>query len=179
MLLTLLQAYRDEHGLNGIYLIPSNLYGPGDHFEPDRSHVIPALIRRFLDAVESQADKVTVWGSGNATREFLYAPDAAEGIVLATERYDGRQPVNLGNGDEINIHSIAHLIAGFCGFEGVLAFDPGKPDGQTRRCLDTSKAKEFGWEAKTQLQDGLEATVAWYREKRRQDVLEGLSNAGV
>jgi GDP-L-fucose synthase len=167
-LLVQLQAYRAQYGLRGAYLLPVNLYGPGDNFDPASSHVIPALIRKMVEAREAGADFVEVWGTGNATREFLYVEAAAEGILLATEFYDDPEPVNLGAGNEISIRDLAALIAHLTGFEGELRFDPSKPDGQPRRMLDTSRARErFGFRAKTGFREGLEKTIAWYEEDRR------------
>ena len=163
-LLVQAQAYRDQYGLNSIYLLPVNLYGPGDNFDPASSHVIPALVKKCVDAVESGADHIEVWGTGSATREFLYVDDAAEGVVLATERYDGREPVNLGAGREISIRDLVQLIARETGFRGEIHWDASKPDGQPRRCLDTTRAERlFGFRAKTDFADGLRKTVAWYR----------------
>jgi GDP-L-fucose synthase len=163
------QANRAQYGQNSIYLLPVNLYGPWDKFHPSISHVIPALIKKFVDAVDAGSSSVEVWGSGNATREFLYVDDAAEGIVAATERYDGADPVNIGTGREISIRDLAGLIATLTGFEGELVWDPTKPDGQPRRRLDTTRAKElFGFEAKTSLEDGLRTTIDWYRRNRQE-----------
>ncbi|MEA2434640.1 MAG: GDP-L-fucose synthase [Actinomycetota bacterium] len=163
------QSNRAQYGQNSIYLLPVNLYGPGDKFHPSVSHVIPALIKKFVDAVDSSAPTVEVWGSGTATREFLYVDDAAEGIVAGTESYDGADPVNLGSGREISIKELAEVIASLSGFEGELVWDASKPDGQPRRQLDTSKAKElFGFEAKTALEDGLRTTIDWYRSHREE-----------
>jgi GDP-L-fucose synthase len=163
-LLVQAQAYRDQYGLNAIYLLPVNLYGPGDNFDPEFSHVIPALIKKFVGAAKSGAQTVEVWGAGNATREFLYVDDAAEGIVLATEKYDGREPVNLGAGLEISIRDLVDLIATEIGFTGGIVWDRTKPDGQPRRVLDTSRAKElFGFRAQTDFIEGLRRTIEWYR----------------
>ena len=163
-LLVQAQAYRDQYGLNTIYLLPTNLYGPGDNFDPDSSHVIPALIKKFIEAVESGRREVEVWGTGNATREFLYVDDAAEGIVLAAEAYDGREPANLGSGREISIRELAHLIAGETGFAGEIRWDATKPDGQPRRALDVTRAAElFGFRARTDFIDGLRRTIEDYR----------------
>jgi GDP-L-fucose synthase len=163
-LLVQCQAYREQYGLNAIYLLPVNLYGPGDNFDPNTSHVIPALIKKFVDAEREGASSVEVWGTGAATREFLYVDDAAEGIVLATERYDGREPVNLGAGREITIRELAELIAHETGFRGRLVWDASKPDGQPRRCLDTTRAEQlFGFRARTDFLDGLRRTIEWYR----------------
>jgi GDP-L-fucose synthase len=164
MLLVQGQAYRSEYGMNVIHLLPVNLYGPHDNFHPDSSHVIPALIRKFLDAVESGAGEVVIWGTGNATREFLYVDDCAEAIALATERYDGSEPVNIGAGFEISISSLAEQIATLTGFTGRLVFDPAKPDGQPRRSLDVTRARDaFGFQATTSFHDGLRRTIDWYR----------------
>ena len=161
------QAYRDQYGFNAIYLLPVNLYGPGDHFDPDRSHVIPALIKKCVDARERGDAFIEVWGTGNASREFLYVDDAAEGIVLAAERYDGREPVNLGVGDEITIKDLVSLIVELTGFKGDVRWDPTKPDGQPRRGLDTSRARDgFGFTAGRSFRAGLKETIAWYEGHR-------------
>jgi GDP-L-fucose synthase len=161
------QAYRDQYGLNAIYLMPVNLYGPGDNFSPQSSHVIPALVRKFIEAVECGDPLVEVWGTGRATREFLYADDAAEGIIRAAECYDGREPVNLGTGVEISIRELAELIAAETGFDGEIIWDHAKPDGQPRRAVDTSRAIEtFGFRAGTEFAEGLRRTIRWYRETR-------------
>jgi len=163
MLLVQLQAYRKQYGFNGIYLLPVNLYGPGDNFDPETSHVIPALIKKCVDAVREGRQEIVVWGSGEVTREFLYVEDAAEGILLAAERYDGAEPVNLGTGREIKIRDLVDMIAELTGFRGHVIWDRSKPDGQPRRCLDTTKAKAlFGFEARTSLEEGLRQTVDWY-----------------
>ena len=162
-LLVQLQAYRRQYGLNGIYLLPTNLYGPGDKFDPERSHVIPALIRRVVEAKRAHAPEMTVWGTGNASREFLYVDDCARALLLAAEHYDGEDPVNLGTGREVKIREIAGLIAELAGYRGRLVFDPSQPDGQPRRSLDTSRALErFGFRAHVELREGMEATIAWY-----------------
>jgi GDP-L-fucose synthase len=164
-LLVMLQAYRDQYDFNGIYLLPVNLYGPRDNFDPHSSHVIPALIRKFVEAVARGDETVTLWGTGTASREFLYVEDAARAIVLATESYDSTEPVNLGTGEEITIRRLAELIAETTGFEGSLEFDTSKPDGQPRRALETSRARElFGFEAEVPFKQGLERTIAWWRE---------------
>ncbi len=164
MLLVQGQAYRQQYGFNVIYLLPVNLYGPGDNFDPRTSHVIPALIKKCVDAIESGADHIDVWGTGSASREFLYVDDAAEGIVLAAERYDGAEPVNLGTGAEITIRELVELIAEVTGFTGEIRWDPTKPDGQPRRSLDTGRARErFGFAAGTPFRDGLSRTVEMYR----------------
>jgi GDP-L-fucose synthase len=161
------QAYREQYGLNSIYLLPVNLYGPEDNFDPRTSHVIPALIKKFVDAVEDGAESVEVWGTGAATREFLYVDDAAEGVVLATERYDGREPVNLGAGREISIRELAELIARETSYDGRIVWDRSKPDGQPRRALDVTRAEEmFGFRARTDFLDGLRRTIEWYRTAR-------------
>lgn len=161
------QAYRAQYGLNAIYLLPVNLYGPGDNFEPETSHVIPALIRKMVEAKEAGARRVTAWGTGNATREFLYVDDCAEALVLAAERYDGPEPVNLGSGEEISIRNLADRIARAVGYDGAIEWDSSKPDGQPRRALDTSRAARlFGWRASTPFDEGLRRTVAWYLEGR-------------
>lgn len=164
-LLVMLQAYRDQYGLNGIYLLPVNLYGPGDNFDPRTSHVIPALIRKFVEAQEKKANQIEAWGTGAASREFLHVADCARGIVDATLSYDQPEPVNLGAGREITIRDLTHLIARLSKFTGEIKWDPSKPDGQPRRCLDTSRAeKAFGFKARISLEDGLEETIAWYRQ---------------
>jgi GDP-L-fucose synthase len=164
MLLVQGQAYRAQYGLNAIHLLPVNLYGPGDNFDPASSHVIPALIRKCVDAVETGAPEVVCWGSGRATREFLFVEDCAEAIVLATERYDEPDPVNIGAGFEISIRELAESIAGLTGFAGRLVFDPSKPDGQPRRSLDVTRARDaFGFAATTEFRDGLRRTIEWYR----------------
>ena len=163
-LLVMAQSYRQQYGMNVIYLVPVNLYGPKDNFDLQSSHVIPALIRKFIEAIESKEEKVTVWGTGKASREFLYVEDAAEGIIAATENYDKPNPVNLGTGKEVSIKQLVDLIAQHTGFKGQIIWDTSKPDGQPRRCLDTSRAKkEFTFEAKTDLSLGLKKTIEWYR----------------
>lgn len=165
-LLVQAQGYRDQYGLNAIYLLPVNLYGPGDNFDPASSHVIPALIKKCVDAIERGEQKIEVWGTGTATREFLYVDDAAEGIVLATERYEGREPVNLGSGEEISIRDLVGLIVKETGFSGEVIWDATKPDGQPRRALDVSRAAEqFGFRARIKFIDGLRRTIEWYREQ--------------
>ena len=167
MLLVQAQAYRQQYGFNAIYLLPVNLYGPGDNFDPVSSHVIPALIKKFVEAVESGAESVEVWGTGAASREFLYVDDAAEGIALAAERYDKPDPVNLGAGFEITIRDLATLIADLTGFTGEIVWDTTRPDGQPRRCLAVSRAEqEFGFRAKVDFREGLERTIAWYRKQQ-------------
>jgi GDP-L-fucose synthase len=150
-----------------IYLLPVNLYGPGDNFDPDSSHVIPALIKKCLDAIEEDRQEIVVWGDGSPTREFLFVEDCAEGIVLATERYNKPDPVNLGAGTEISIKDLVELIARLTGFHGRITWDTSKPNGQPRRCLDTSRAERaFGWRAKTGFEEGLRRTIEWYRTHR-------------
>jgi GDP-L-fucose synthase len=166
MLLVQAQAYRAQYGFNVIHLVPVNLYGPGDNVDPASSHVIPALIKKCEDAIESGADHIDVWGTGSASREFLYVDDAAEAIVLAAERYDGAEPVNLGVGLEITIRELVELIARLTGFTGEIHWDPTKPDGQPRRALDTSRAREkFGFRAGTTFAEGLRRTVDWYERR--------------
>lgn len=170
MLLVQGQAYREQYGFNAIYLLPVNLYGPGDNFDPRSSHVIPALIKKCLDARESGAGHIDVWGTGAASREFLYVDDAADGIVLAAEKYDGPDPVNLGTGQEITIRDLVEAIASVTGFEGDIRWDPTKPDGQPRRALDTTRAREFfGFEARQDLIGGLSQTVSKYLEDAATD----------
>lgn len=166
-LLVMSQAYRAEHGLNAIYLLPVNLYGPGDNFDPESSHVIPALIRKFHEAKLEKRDEVVCWGTGKATREFLYVDDCAEAIVLAAEKYDKPEPVNIGAGFEISIRELSHMISRFVGFKGKVKWDESKPDGQPRRALDVSRAeREFGWKAKTIFAEGLMKTIEWYVDNR-------------
>jgi GDP-L-fucose synthase len=167
MLLVQLQAYRQQYGFEGVYLLPVNLYGPRDNFDERTSHVIPALIKKCCEAVDSGADSITCWGTGGASREFLYVEDAAEGIAAAAARYTGTEPVNLGSGQEITIAELTDLIAELVGFRGEIVWDRSKPDGQPRRWLDTSRAeREFGFRAGTELRDGLERTIEWYRSVR-------------
>jgi GDP-L-fucose synthase len=164
MLLVQSQAYRQQYGFNSIFLLPVNLYGPGDNFDPRNSHVIPALIRKCVEAAGAGAPEVVVWGTGGATREFLYVEDAAEAIVLAAERYDDLEPVNVGAGHEISIGELVALIAKLTGFSGRIVWDTSKPDGQPRRMLDTSRAATyFGFVAKTPFEEGLRRTIEWYR----------------
>ena len=168
MLLVQGQAYRDQYGFNAIHLLPVNLYGPGDNFDPASSHVIPALIKKCLDARDRGDAFIEAWGTGSASREFLYVDDAAAGIVLAAERYDGRDPVNLGVGSEITIKDLTNLIVRLTGFHGEIRWDPSKPDGQPRRALDTSRAREgFGFVAGASFEEGLRATIDWYETTRR------------
>ena len=166
MLLVQAQAYRQQYDFNAIYLLPVNLYGPGDKIDPRQSHVIPALIKKFVDAKVYGSPEVVVWGTGKATREFLYVDDAAEGIILATERYEKSDPVNLGSSFEITIEELAQLISKMVGYTGELIFDTSKPDGQPRRKLDVSRAKkEFGFVSKTNFEEGLKKTIVWYVNK--------------
>lgn len=166
MLLVQSQAYRLQYGFNSIFLLPANLYGPGDNFDPKTSHVIPALISKVFGAKERGEQYIVVWGTGKPTREFLYVDDAAEGIVLATEMYNKSDPVNLGVGFEISIRELAELICKLAGFDGEIEWDASKPDGQPRRMLDTQRAfQEFGFKANTRLEEGLERTIEWYQDK--------------
>jgi GDP-L-fucose synthase len=168
MLLALGQAYRQQYGFNAIHLLPVNLYGPGDNFDPESSHVIPALIRKCLEAIERDEPEIVCWGDGTPTREFLYVEDCAEAIVLATERYDGIEPANIGAGFEISVKELVELIADLTGFRGRITWDRSKPNGQPRRCLDTRRAQEwFGFRAKTSFREGLRKTIQWYQEHRR------------
>jgi len=170
ILLVQLQAYRQQYGFNGVYLLPVNLYGPGDNFDPEFSHIIPAIIKKFVDAKRRGDKKVLAWGTGEVTREFLYVEDAAEAIILATERYNKPDPVNLGTGQEIRVKDLVYLIKELSGFEGEIEWDTSQPDGQPRRRLDTSRAKEeFGFEAKVAFREGLKRTIEWY-EKRREEI---------
>ena len=167
MLLVQGQAYREQYGFDAVHLLPVNLYGPHDNFDPSSSHVIPALVRKCLEAVEARASEVVCWGTGNATREFLYVEDCAEAIVLAAEKYDEPDPVNLGAGFEISIKDLAELVAELSGFRGGLVFDRTKPDGQPRRSLDVSRARSlFGFSATTDFRTGLKRTVEWYKAER-------------
>ena len=164
MLLVQAQAYRQQYGMNAITLLPVTLYGPNDNFDLETSHVIPAMIRKYVDAVREGKPKVELWGTGKASREFMYVDDCADGILLATERYDKPEPVNLGTGREIAIKDLAEMIAQSAGYKGETVWDASRPDGQPRRCLDTTRAREeFGFEAKTTLEEGLRRTIAWYQ----------------
>ena len=166
-LLVQLQGYRQQYGFNGIYLLPVNLYGPRDNFDPRSSHVIPALVRRMLEASESGADEVVLWGTGRASREFLYVDDCARAVLLAGEHYSGPEPVNVGTGVEIRISELASLIAELVGFRGRLVYDTAQPDGQPRRCLDTSRAlRDFGFRAHVPFREGREEAIRWFREHR-------------
>ncbi len=163
ILLVQAQAYREQYGMNSIYLLPTNLYGIGDNFDPASSHVIPALIKKCIDAKQQNAPSIIVWGDGSPTREFLNVEDAARGIILATELYNKPDPINLGSGIEIRIDHLVELIANLTGFKGKIIFDPSKPNGQPRRCLDVTKAKtEFNFEAQIPFDQGLKDTIAWY-----------------
>lgn len=165
MMLVQSQAYREQYRFNSIFLLPVNLYGPHDNFDPHSSHVIPALIRKCVEAERAGADHITCWGTGAATREFLHADDCAEGLLLAAERYDKSDPVNLGAGFEISIKDLAELIVALTGFQGRIEWDASKPDGQPRRCLDTARAEaEFGFRARIGFEEGLRQTIEWYRK---------------
>jgi GDP-L-fucose synthase len=167
MLLVQSQSYRAEYGFNSIFLVPVNLYGPGDNFNPDSSHVIPALIKKCFDAIDEGVDHIVCWGTGKPSREFIYAGDAAECILLATEHYNGPEPVNVGAGFEITVKELAEKIARLTGFKGQIRWDPSKPDGQPRRRLDVSRAKKlFGFEAKMPFDEGLKLTIDWFRQNR-------------
>ena len=167
MLLVQAQAYRQEYGFNAVYLLPVNLYGPGDNFDPQSCHVIPALIKKCVDAVEAGEEAITVWGTGRASREFLYVEDCARGLLLAAARYDKADPVNLGSGSEITIRELVAIVADATGFRGDIVWDTSKPDGQPRRCLDTTRARdEFGFKATTGFRAGLRKTVEWYLRAR-------------
>ncbi|HEM62614.1 MAG TPA: NAD-dependent epimerase/dehydratase family protein, partial [Chloroflexi bacterium] len=169
MLLVQAQAYRQQYGFDAIYLLPVNLYGPRDNFDPASSHVIPALIKKCFDAMDAGEEEIVVWGDGTPTREFLYVGDCAKGIVLATEKYDKPDPVNIGAGFEISIKDLANLIVELTGFPGHITWDTSKPGGQPRRCLDTTRAqREFGFRAQTDFEEGLARTIDWYRRQRRQ-----------
>lgn len=162
----MLDAYRAEYGFNGVYLIPVNIYGPGDNFDLETSHVIPAMIRKFCQATDSKGERVSCWGSGEAGREFLYVDDAADAIVKAAQIHNDSQPINIGTGREIRIRKLAEMIAGLCGYDGAIEWDTSRPDGQPRRQLDTSKARRIlDWEAKTSLKEGLENTIRWWRSR--------------
>lgn len=165
MMLVQSQGYREEYGFNSIFLLPVNLYGPNDNFDPTSSHVIPALIKKCVDAVENNDQEIVVWGTGRASREFLYVDDAVEGILLASERYDSSEPVNIGSSFEITIKDLINIIVKETGFTGEIQWDTTKPDGQPRRKLDVSRAKnEFGFESQTSFEEGLKKTIAWYRD---------------
>lgn len=171
MLLAQLQAYRRQYGLKGIYLLPANLYGPGDNFDLQTSHVIPALVRKFVESRDMGLRSVTCWGTGVTTREFLYVNDAAQAIVMATRDYNGAQPVNIGTGKSISIRELAKLLRGRVDFRGSIKWDHSKPDGQPKRCLDVSRAKKgFGFTAETSLREGLDITIAWYERKKQRNL---------
>ena len=168
MMLVQAQSYRAQYGFNAIFLLPVNLYGPGDNFDPKSSHVIPALIKKFIEAKENDEKQVVVWGTGSASREFLYVKDAGLAIALATEKYNGNEPVNIGVGKEITIKDLVRMIRDITKYQGEIIWDTEKPDGQPRRCLDTSRAhKEFGFEAVTSFEKGLRETIEWYKINRR------------
>ncbi|MCK4959687.1 MAG: GDP-L-fucose synthase, partial [Planctomycetes bacterium] len=170
MLLAQSQAYRQEYDFNSIFLLPVNLYGPRDNFRPDSSHVIPAIIKKCVDAIDAGADSIECWGTGSASREFIYADDAAEGILLATEHYNESDAVNIGAGFEITIKDLVEKIVNLTGFTGQIVWDPSQPDGQPRRCLNTTRAKErFNFQAKTNFDEGLKATIDWYVENSKQN----------
>jgi GDP-L-fucose synthase len=162
-LLVQAQSYRSQYGFSAIYLLPTNLYGPGDNFDPEDSHVIPALIRKCVEAVRAGSAEIVLWGTGNASREFLYVEDCAEGILAATEGYDDPEPVNLGTGREIRISELVKVIAETCGYAGSIRWDSSKPDGQPRRSLNTNRARQFGFTARTDFREGLRKTAEWYR----------------
>lgn len=167
MLLVQSQSYREQYGYNSIFLLPVNLYGPGDNFNPASSHVIPALIRKYLEAKEQGANEIVAWGDGSPTREFIYVEDAAEGITLATQKYNSSEPVNIGSSFEISIKDLTETIARLTGFNGTIRWDTTKPNGQPRRKLDTTRAREaFGFESKTDFEEGLKRTIAWYANER-------------
>jgi GDP-L-fucose synthase len=167
MLLIQSQSYRAEYGLNSIFLVPVNLYGPGDNFNPESSHVIPALIKKCVDAINAGDDHIVCWGTGKASREFIYVSDAAEGILLATEQYNGSEPVNIGAGFEITIKDLVEKIVKFTGFKGQIRWDTSKPDGQPRRCLDVSRAQKFfGFKSQMTFDEGLKRTIDWFRQNR-------------
>jgi GDP-L-fucose synthase len=177
MLLVQAQAYRQQYGFNAIYLLPVNLYGPGDSFDPTKSHVIPALIKKCVEAVGSRAERMEVWGTGAASREFLYVGDCARAIVLAAERYDKPDPVNIGAGREISIRELVERIAELTDFRGEIVWDASKPDGQPRRCLDVSRAeREFGFRATTDFVEGLQKTIDWYCQEKKQELPELTAN---
>jgi GDP-L-fucose synthase len=177
-LLVMLQSYRQQYALNGIYLLPVNLYGPRDNFDLHTSHVIPALIRKCVEARRRGASEIQAWGTGSASREFLYVQDCAEGVVLSMEKYESAEPMNLGSGREISIRDLTMLVARLSGFQGKVVWDPSKPDGQPRRCLDVSRAREqIGFMAGTSLEDGLRQTITWYESTHPPGGSEGSSEA--
>jgi GDP-L-fucose synthase len=166
--MVMLQGYREQYKLNGVYLLPVNLYGPRDNFDLKTSHVIPALIRKCVEAKRRGDKEIQAWGTGSASREFLYVEDCAEGVVLAMEKYDSPDPINLGSGREITIRALTELVAKLSGFSGKIVWDPSKPDGQPRRCLDVSRARErLGFVAGTTLEDGLKKTIEWYETNNK------------
>ena len=168
MMLVQSQAYRQQYGFNSIFLLPVNLYGPGDNFDPQSSHVIPALIKKCVDAIQNKENQIVVWGTGKATREFLYVEDCAEAILLATEKYNKEDPVNIGAGFELSIKELAELIAELTGFKGRIVWDSTQPDGQPRRMLDTTRAfQEFGFKARTNFREGLKEAIEWYKERSK------------
>ncbi len=178
-LLVQCQAYRQQYGMEAICLLPVNLYGPRDNFHAETSHVIPAIIRKCLEGIEAGAGEIVLWGDGSPTREFLYVTDAAEGIIAATERYDKPEPVNLGSGKEIAVRDLAAIIAEMTGFKGRIVWDTSKPNGQTRRLLDVSRAwREFGFRATTPLEDGLRRTIDWYQQSRQASAASGRGELG-
>ncbi|MBU2524243.1 GDP-L-fucose synthase [Patescibacteria group bacterium] len=165
-------AYRKQYDFNSIFLLPVNLYGPRDNFDPERSHVIPAIIKKCFDAIENNDDYIRVWGDGSVSREFLYVEDCAEAIIKSLERYDKSEPVNIGSGMEIKIKELVRIIAKFTGFNGEIIWDTGKPNGQPRRCMDVTRAEsEFGFKARTNFEDGLKRTIDWYREKQNSEMV--------
>lgn len=167
-LLVMLQSYRQQYGLNGIYLLPVNLYGPRDNFDPHSSHVIPALIRKCVEARDRGDDRIIAWGTGSASREFLHARDCADGLIRAMETYESDEPMNLGSGREITIKDLTELVADRSGFKGRIEWDATKPDGQPRRCLDVTRARQnLGWSAQTTLEDGLSETIHWYQHNQK------------
>lgn len=172
MLLVMLQAYRQQYGFNGIYALPTNLFGPGDDFNLETSHVIPATIRKFIEAKGRGIQEVALWGSGRATRDFLYVEDCAEALILLAEEYNDPEPINIGSGREISILALAQIIRNLIGYDGQIAWDTTKPDGQPRRVIDTSRMeREFAWAAKIDLREGLEKTIDWYRVKRESEII--------
>lgn len=183
MMLVQAQAYRAQYGFNAVYLLPVNLYGPGDNFDLEISHVIPALVRKCVEAKENNDKEIVLWGDGSPTREFLYVEDAADAIVMAAERYDGSEPVNLGTGEEISIRDLASLIAKEVGYSGSIVWDTTKPNGQPRRCLDTSRAQRyFGFQARVGFREGIAKTLAWYMAHRCQSsevAADGSPRAGL
>jgi len=177
MLLVQAQAYRDQYGFNAIYVLPANLYGPRDHFDLEKSHVIPAMIRKFMDAKGAGAASATLWGSGVPSRDFFYVEDAAEGILAASEKYNGRDPVNLGTSEEVSIKTLAEMVARLTGFQGTILWDRSRPDGQPRRAISAKRAFEaFGFRAKTSLEAGLLKTIEWYRKNQPNSASSGVDN---